>query len=277
MILSCEQALGSGRLCYRNLPERLEILGEAFKDAPITLIIFVRPQLPWLESMYSQVLQEGKGSLHPPDGFLSTAMESKYLSWNQLIDSTVMHLRPHDFRVLAYSAQTAIAQFAAQFSLALDSSADIRSNRSVSAIRGQALSQLANDPALDRRLLRHLLQSMVSPAQSFRRSPFTEDQQRTVLDHYREDWISVSRRQEAHSSGSWDQWREDEMSRPLGTWSDESLDNDLFNEYLEILRWTYNAQSRRIALNRRIQQVRYERADLWQVVMDRTRRWFSRA
>ena len=44
VILSCEQALGSMRLCYRNLPERLEVLNEAFQGAPLTLILFLRPQ-----------------------------------------------------------------------------------------------------------------------------------------------------------------------------------------------------------------------------------------
>ena len=277
VILSCEQTLGSGRLCYQNLPERIEILAEAFDDCPITLIVFLRPQLPWLESMYAQVLQVGKGSLYPATDFLSTAMESPYLHWNALVDSVAKQLKPEQIHAVEYSPRTAIEQFADLCHISSLGFDGVRSNKSVSAIRGHALSELANDPELDRRLLRHLLQSMVSPAQSARRSPFTEHQQQAVLDHFREDWELVSHREEAISLNNWDQWHEDEKSRPLDSWSAENVDNDLFNEYLEIIRWTYSAQGWRIALHRRLQQLRHERADLRQLVLERTRRWFSRA
>lgn len=277
VILSCEQALGSGRLCYSNLPERIEILNEAFNDCQITLIVFLRPQLPWLESMYTQVLQEGKGTLHPVTDFLSTAMESPFLQWNALVDLVAEQLNPEQIHAVEYSPKTVIEQFAGLCHISSDGSDGVRSNKSVSAIRGLALSELANDPELDRRLLRHLLQSMVSPTQSERLSPFTLDQQRSVLDHFREDWMLVSRRQEAVSLSNWDQWHEDEKSRPLDSWSAERIDNELFNEYLEIIRWTYGAASSRIALHRRLQQLQHERADLRQLVVDRSRRWFSRA
>jgi hypothetical protein len=277
VILSCEQTLGSGRLCYSNLPERIEILNEAFNGCPITLIVFLRPQLPWLESMYAQVLQEGKGTVHPVTDFLSTAMESPYLQWNALVDLVAKQLNPEQIHAVEYSPSTVIEQFAGLCNISSNGSDGVLSNKSVSAIRGLALSELAIDPELDRRLLRHLLQSMISPAQSERRSLFTQDQQQSVLDHFREDWMLVSRRQEAISLSNWDQWHEDEKSRPLNSWSAGSIDVELFNEYLEIIRWTYGAASWRIALHRRLQQLRYERADLRQLLVERTQRWFSRA
>lgn len=264
------------RLCYRNLPERLEVLNEAFQGAPLTLILFLRPQLPWLESNYIQLLQEAKGLTYPPEEFLSTALESPFLQWNELVDTVTREFRPHKFCVLEYSPRTAIKQFARECQIAPDGSAEFRSNTSVSTIRGLALSELTKDPAMDRRMLRFMLQSMVPPSGSQRRSPFTLDQQTAVLEHFRQDWERISQRQETVSAGKWEEWSLDEMARPLEPLLRENLNPDLLEEYLTLVEWFVSTYSRRVATQRRIHQLRHERGDLFRYGMERLRRSFSR-
>lgn len=277
VILSCEQALGSGRLCYRNLPERLDILGRAFQGAPITMIVFLRPQLPWLESNYMQLLQEGKGLQYPVESYLSTALDSPFLRWSNLVETVATEFRPHKLRVLEYSPNTAIKQIAHECQLTREGPTEFRANTSLSAIRGLAMSELVQDSTIDKRVLRFMLQSRLAPSRSQRRSPFTLDQQSAVLEHFRHDWDRVSHRQEAVSAGQWEEWKRDEMARPLEPLVSSSLDRDLFEEYLMVIRELLNSSGHRVSIDRRIHQLRYERADLFRHMMRRCRRWFTRA
>lgn len=245
LILSCEGALGSMRRAYTNLDERLEILVPALRGLDVHVVIFVRPQLGWLESAYSQVLSEGK--FVEPRSFLDQARASKYLYWARLVERVEEALEPTRLSVVPYSADTVVSDFCGAVGLkAPVGVADVRANRSLSLERSLAVGPLSTSLDVDWRDVRFLLQSMVPPVSGVERvSPFSDSDQEEILVAYRTEWEQAGGlpRNSSDVEAFRKAWSNDSHRRPHSHRDPNDVDARLLSEYVALASELYARSS----------------------------------
>ena len=87
IVISHEGILGSpwgDSEIYLGAKERVEQISEAFTGlTDFQLVIYLRPQHQWLESVYTQAIQQGE--VVSPQTFVAGSLEAKYLRYSRLI------------------------------------------------------------------------------------------------------------------------------------------------------------------------------------------------
>ena len=103
VVLSSESFLGSMKYVYPEAGERaLEMLNTFGALGPFQVVIYLRPQHEWIESVYTQIVQEG--SQQEADSFFEGVLGSKNLQFSNLVADLKAALGPQRLVVRTYSA-----------------------------------------------------------------------------------------------------------------------------------------------------------------------------
>jgi len=81
-ILSDEHILGTAFDGYSSVTERVTFVNEVLSGKRFQLVVYVRPQLRWLESLYIQGVQ--MGWIEDPEIFVESVTSSPWISWQRL-------------------------------------------------------------------------------------------------------------------------------------------------------------------------------------------------
>ena len=81
-VLSDEHVLGNAFDGYSSASSRIAMINEALSGRRFQLVVYVRPQLRWLESLYIQGVQ--MGWREDPEAFVEKVTSSQWISWQQL-------------------------------------------------------------------------------------------------------------------------------------------------------------------------------------------------
>jgi hypothetical protein len=83
-VFSDENLLGSPYDGYQLAPDRVAILRDALAGSPYQIVVYLRPHVDWLPSVYLQGVQEGR-TIGPED-FWAAIRDEPYLRWANLME-----------------------------------------------------------------------------------------------------------------------------------------------------------------------------------------------
>jgi len=192
-ILSDENLLGSPFDGYARAPERVRILDESLKGREYRVIVYLRAQLLWLQSVYLQGVQQGRDD--SPESFVSRVTASPFVGWNSMLellrgsDATSIIVRAYEPR------RDVVSDFFAQAALGTPpnvGSMGLRENPSITAVQAPILRALNSqvDPAGSQRY-RELFQGPLREGSRVGLSPFPVAVQEATLRRYHDDWSAV--------------------------------------------------------------------------------------
>ncbi len=193
-VLSDEKLLGSPFDGYSQAATRLGLVRTEVAGRPSRVVVYLRPQPDWLESVYLQGVQEGRRD--SPEEFWSRVRDAPLLQWSALIDLLAAESGADAVLVRPYGPGVdVIADFAATCGLPSSvSRVSLRENVSIAAIQAPVLLELGVDDTLthaDRNRLRGLFQRQLAAGASREWSAFPPDVQADIRHRTREDWASV--------------------------------------------------------------------------------------
>lgn len=143
VIVSDETLLGDPTDGYPDLIPRLSSLQDCLPDGDVTVVIGLRRQPDWVESVYLQSLQQG--ATWGDDEFHGRIRTAGHLSWAHLIADFESALDPWPLRVLVHDpSRDAVTDFFALCGLKVppDVGAPIRENISISAVQAPIMRML---------------------------------------------------------------------------------------------------------------------------------------
>lgn len=196
-IFSDENLLGDPDDAYRASPDRVALLRDSLAGSSFQLVVYLRPQVDWLGSVYLQGVQEGRTT--SPEDFLAGVTSRRFLAWSNLI--TLLREQSGAERVVVRAharSRDAVEDFFRTCGLGTPpkvSRTTIRENVSIAALQAPilvAINQEAGRTRDDRVSLRHAFQGMLAAADPAPLSPFPEDLQREVAERFRADWLKVA-------------------------------------------------------------------------------------
>ena len=82
-IFSDENLLGDPDDAYRVSPDRVALLRDSLAGSSFQLVVYLRPQVDWLGSVYLQGVQEGRTT--SPEDFLAGVTSQRFLAWSNLV------------------------------------------------------------------------------------------------------------------------------------------------------------------------------------------------
>lgn len=196
-VFSDENVLGDPYDAYALAPARLALLRESLAGSRYQLVVYLRPQVDWLGSLYLQGVQEGRTT--SSEDFLASMDSQPLLSWANLVRLLQEHSGAERVVVRAHTrSRDSVEDFfriAGLGSPPRVSRSTIRENASISACQAPILVALNEDAALtrdERVRRRHIFQGMLAAPDPSPMSPFPPSLQRDVAEHYRADWIEVA-------------------------------------------------------------------------------------
>ena len=196
-IFSDENLLGEPYDGYESAPERVSILRKSLAGTRYQIVIYLRPQVDWLGSVYLQGIQEGR-TVEP--GEFWSALESRhFLYWSALIKLLQEQSGAERVIVRAYArSRDSVADFmhlcGPNALLRVDRRA-IRENVSISPLQAPILAALNMESDLTqdrRRRRREVFQSLLAIQSALPQSPFQESIQREIAERFRADWQAVT-------------------------------------------------------------------------------------
>ena len=196
-LLSDEKLLGNPFDGYAQAPARLDIVRKTLGDRPRCLVVYLRPQPDWLESVYLQGVQQGR--LEGPEEFWSRVRDAPFLQWSALLDLLEASGGAREIVVRPFGDNVDVVRdFALTCGLpSAVGQSQARANVSISAIQAPVLRSLSASQDLspaERGQLRSAFQHTLAPGAPNGWSAFPEAIQREILDRTRADWLAVSAR-----------------------------------------------------------------------------------
>ncbi len=192
-IFSDESLLGSPYDGYQAAPQRASLLRNALRGVPYQLIVYVRPQLDWLPSVYLQGVQEGRTIA--AERFWTGIKDEPLLEWSRLLDVLRKESGAERVVVRAHTrSRDAVADFFKVCGLGKPpriGKGMIRINASIAADQAPLLMALNELPEVgfDQRVqFRRVFQQILAPGASLDLSPFPESVQREIAERFRNDW-----------------------------------------------------------------------------------------
>ena len=194
LVISDENLLGSCFDGYLHAPERARLLARAFTGTPYRLVVYLRPQLQWIDSVYIQHIQSG--GAEKPEDFLMTTINSPYIRWRHLLEILRTESGADHVVARAYLPQRDVVRdffSLTHLEVARLGSLSSRSNMSLEAEQVPILRTINEATSLtrpERQLIRGVLQEMTS---SSRRdsSALPEELQNLIIENFREDWLAL--------------------------------------------------------------------------------------
>ena len=195
-VFSDENLLGSPYDGYQLAPERVAMLREAFHGARYQMVVYLRPHVDWLPSVYLQGVQEGR-TIGPED-FWAAIKDEPYLRWANLME--LLQRDSGAERVIARAhtrSRDAVADFFDVVGLGKPPRTGptmIRENASIAATQAPLLRELNALPGVDdaqRELFRMVFQRDLASGANKTQSAFPETVQSEIAAHFGSDWSAV--------------------------------------------------------------------------------------
>jgi len=221
VIVSDEGLLGDPLTGYADLPQRIMALREALPDVPITLVLGLRRQSTWVQSMYLQSLQQG-GSMYASE-FWSQLETSPYVLWSNLVAEAESAFGQDAVRVFLHQdGRDAVTDFFSLCGLKPPPSMGrpIRENVSVSATQAPIVRRFNEmSTPTEQKAMRRFLQLVAGPDPSGKFSVLPESTTSSIGAACRTDWHDLITRlsstgQLAHSQANSAEWLELEDAYP---------------------------------------------------------------
>ena len=196
-IFSDENLLGTPDDGYQLAPKRVAMLRDALDGSSYQIVVYLRPQLDWLTSVYLQGVQVGRTIR--AEEFWTGIKDEPLLEWSRLLD--LLRKESGAERVIARAhtrSRDAVADFFEVCSLGKPPRTGktmIRINSSISAVQAPVLIALNELPDLtpeQRGQLRSVFQQALAPGAVSGLSPFPESVQREIVEKFRDDWLVVA-------------------------------------------------------------------------------------
>ena len=195
VVISSEGFLGRGWSMYANARHSALAMRDHFADhTDFQVVIYLRPQYQWMESAYTQFVQEG--NCEPPEEFVGRLLETRYASYSSLIDDLISVLGSDRLIVRAYTGGTnAVADFLGLIDLPAYSSLDFLPLANVSITPQQVqllrrINESTNDTTLKHQG-RWFFQNISVGEQSQELSVLPEDLQQELIKLTHSDWQAL--------------------------------------------------------------------------------------
>lgn len=196
-IFSDENLLGEPYDGYQSAPERVSIVRRSLAGARYQIVVYLRPQVDWLGSVYLQGVQEGRTV--EPGEFWSTLASRHFLSWSSLVKLLQEQSGADRVIVRAYArSRDSVADFmtlCGPNALSRVGRRAIRDNVSISPLQAPILVALNKESELTeerRRRRREVFQSLLANQSAPPQSPFQQSIQREITERFRDDWQAVT-------------------------------------------------------------------------------------
>lgn len=197
VVISDEGLLGDPDDAYEQAHARIQILNGALGGIEHELILYVRPQLTWLPSVYLQLVQQGRSM--SPWGFWEGIRDQPNLQWARLVDLVTSESAAMRVAVRAFNpGRDVVDDFFACAGLPEPPRPvrfGIRENVSIAAVQAPILAALNSDPSLgsqERLHLRHVFQDRLAAGAPPGLSPFPFDLQAEIAGRFRGDWSDLA-------------------------------------------------------------------------------------
>ncbi|CAB4967329.1 MAG: hypothetical protein F2840_14620 [Actinobacteria bacterium] len=196
-VFSDENFLGSPYAGYQLAPERIAMLREALHGARYQIVVYIRPQLDWLPSVYLQSVQEGMTT--GPEAFWASIKGQPYLRWTTLLD--LLQRESSAERVIARAhtrSRDTVHDFFVQVGLGKPSRTGptkIRENISIAAVQAPLLLALNSDTGFsgrERPYLRNTFQNILAAGARSGLSPFPVGIQVEIVEQFGSDWSELA-------------------------------------------------------------------------------------
>ena len=196
-VLSDENILGSPFDGYRLAPERISMIRETMLGSRYQIVVYLRPHVDWLPSVYLQGVQQGMTA--GPEEFWASLIAEPYLKWSTLME--LLQRESGAERVIARAhtrSRDAVGDFFALVGLGSPprtGKMGIRENVSIAAVQAPLLRELNSLPGVDdeqRRQFRTVFQRELASGAERNLSPFPAAIQQEVAQKFHPDWTELS-------------------------------------------------------------------------------------
>ena len=190
VVVSDETLLGDPSDGYLDLPVRLERLKTALGPLDVTVVLSLRRQPDWVESLYLQTLQEGAAWIG--DDFYQHICTTGYLNWARLLADLESALDPWLVRVLIHDpSRDSILDFFALCGLKSppDVGAPIKENVSISATQATIVRMLNSQlSSHTQRKVRGFMQQIAGPASRSDASALSPEVRASIDAAHSQEW-----------------------------------------------------------------------------------------
>lgn len=193
VLLSCENAFRRRNFRAMEPPARRAAqLLDCFGRGETTLVMYVRPHLPWLESMYFQTLQNR--GVNSPSEFLDSFLAVDAANMRDKIEAIAGEAEPGRFIVRIHDGSTdVVADLARVMNVELKGKSGPRQNTSLRHDDIWALAELnRTDPRLCWYAIDRLRRISSAPVERSRQSVFSEREQAMIVEKFASDWMGLS-------------------------------------------------------------------------------------
>jgi hypothetical protein len=222
-VFSDENLLGSPYDGYQLAPERVAMLREALDGARYQIVVYLRPHVEWVPSLYLQSVQEGRTMA--PEAFWASIKDQPYIRWPILLD--LLQRESGADQVIARAhiqSRDSVNDFFSRVGLGnppRTGPAMIRENVSIAAVQAPILVALNSDgdPSGDEMPnLRYAFQNLLAGGARLGLSPFPVGIQAEIAEQFRSDWSEL-----AEFLALTDQAEESVVRESLKVWPTETL------------------------------------------------------
>jgi hypothetical protein len=198
-VFSDEGLLGSPYDGYRLAPARVAMLREALTGSRYQVVVYLRPHVGWLPSVYLQGVQEGRTI--GPEEFWASIKDEPYLRWANLLDLLQRESGAEKVVPRAHTrSRDAVADFFDVVGLGKPPRTGkiaIRENVSIGAAQAVLLRELSARDGVDdaqRHRFRSVFQQDLAAGKMRHLSPFPVVTQDVIADTFMGDWTSIASR-----------------------------------------------------------------------------------
>jgi hypothetical protein len=196
-VFSDENLLGSPYNGYQLAPERVAMVRDALGGSRYQMVVYLRPHIDWLPSVYLQGVQQGRTL--GPDEFWASVKNETYLRWTNLME--LLQRESGAERVIARAhtrSRDAVADFFEVVGLGKPPRTGrtmIRENVSIGAAQAPILRELNSHQGVSdaqNQQFRRVFQQFLALEAQNGLSPFPEVLQSEIAIQFRSDWIDAA-------------------------------------------------------------------------------------
>ena len=215
-LISNENLLGSPFDGYAAAERRTTLIEKSLSAREFRIVIYFRPQLSWLQSVYLQGVQQGL--LETPGEFLDGCMGSPWLRWSNLLDLLASTGAEAVIPRAYADGRNVVTDFMdlAGFGNLTRNQATLRVNESISPAQAVILRAFnSRNSSADQERLRAVFQGALRLSGKAKQSVFSEDCQSDVLSAFAADWKTLTDRvgskdprEQLQFQVLWSSWRD---------------------------------------------------------------------
>ena len=244
LIVSDENLLGKMSDCYAERNMRLMSLREALRGVNFRIIVYVRPQLTWLSSVYLQLVQQGESTA--PDAFWANMRTNRGLSWFGLAKALWQESGAESVQVRLHdNSRDVVNDFFDICELGKAPIAvpdDLRLNRSITPLQAPILAAMnsGDGPRGQNSVaFRRILQGSLMSTDQGKWSPFAPEIQDEITRIFQPDWDRLVELVESSDAAEGERFRratDSDNSGPIPYPGDSITDEAVAQESVRLLR-----------------------------------------